>query len=181
MDPAIAQLQQHLKKTIDHLKAEYGRLQTGRASAAVVEHVQVDAYGQLQPLKAIAGISIGDARTIIVQPWDRSVIGNIEKALQQANLGTNPVNDGTVLRIILPQMTEERRKQLSKAVHALAEEARIAVRKQRQEVHTNVKKDQSRSEDEHFRIEKQAQELVDKTNAEITELGKRKEQEVMTV
>lgn len=181
MDPVTAQLQLHLKSTIEHLKTEYARLQTGRASAAVVEHVQVDAYGQMQPLKAIAGISIQDARTIVVQPWDRGIIGNIEKALQQGNLGTNPVNDGTVLRIILPPMTEERRKSLVKTVHALAEEAKISVRQQRQQVHTNVKKDKSRSEDEHFRLEKQAQELVDRTNAEIGELAKRKEQEMMTV
>lgn len=181
MDPVTAQLQLHLKSTVEHLKAEYARLQTGRASASVVEHVQVDAYGQTQPLKAIAGISIQDARTIVVQPWDRGIIGNIEKALQQGNLGTNPVNDGTMLRIILPPMTEERRKSLVKTVHALAEEAKISVRQQRQQVHTNVKKDKSRSEDEHFRLEKQAQELVDRTNAEIGELAKRKEQEVMTV
>lgn len=181
MDSAITQLEQHLGKTLSHLKAEYGKLQTGRASPTVIEHIPVDAYGQIQPLKAIAGISIADARTIVVQPWDRSIIGSIEKALQKGNLGTNPVNDGVVLRITLPPMTEERRKQLGKTVHVLAEEARIAIRQERQRIHTNVKKDKARSEDEHFRFEKQAQELIDKINIEIDQLAKKKEQEVMTI
>jgi ribosome recycling factor len=116
-----------------------------------------------------------------VQPWDRSIIGSIEKALQQANLGTNPVNDGAVLRIILPPMTEERRKQLTKTVQALAEEARVAVRQQRQVVHAAVKRDTSRAEDERFTLDHQVQDAVDQTNAEIGQLAKRKEQEIMTV
>jgi ribosome recycling factor len=181
MDPALATLSAGIKHTLDHLKAEFSRLQTGRASATLVESVSVIAYGQSQPIKAVAGISVLDAKTIVVQPWDRGILGDIEKALQQAELGTNPVNDGVVLRITLPPMTEERRKQLVKLVQKLAEEARISVRQLRQEVHTNAKKDKTRSEDEHFRIEKQIQEMIEKANKDIEELAKKKENEIMTI
>jgi ribosome recycling factor len=177
----IVTLHSGIQKTTDHLKSEFARLQTGRASASLVENVLVDAYGQKQPLKAVAGISIADARTITVQPWDKSVLQDVEKALTKADLGTSPVNEGTLIRIVLPPMTEERRKQLVKVVHELAEEARIAIRQQRQEVHTNAKKDESRSEDEHRDFETSVQKEVDKANAEIEGLAKKKEEEVMKV
>ena len=181
MDPSVTTLQAGIKQTIDHLKTEFARLQTGRANAAVIENISVFAYGQHQPLKAIAGITVQDARTMVVQPWDRGVLGDIEKALQKSGLGTNPVNDGVVLRIILPPLTEERRKSIVKVVKELAEEARISLRQQRQDVHTNAKKDKTRTEDEHFRTEKQVKELVEKANEEIEQLGKKKEQDVMTI
>ena len=181
MDPLLTTLQSGLQHALSHLKAEYARLQTGRASAALVENISVLAYGQMQPLKALAGISVQDARTIVVQPWDRGALGDIEKALQKANLGTNPVNDGVVLRIVLPPMTEERRKQLVKVLHTLAEEARITIRQHRQDAHTAVKHDKARAEDERFRLDKQIREAVDKINAEIEQLAKKKEQEVMTI
>ena len=116
MDPLLSPLHSGIAKTIEHLKAEFARLQTGRASSALVENVQVEAYGQKQAIKAVAGISIQDARTIAVQPWDKAVLGDIEKALIKADLGTTPVNDGVLLRISLPPMTEERRQQLTKVV-----------------------------------------------------------------
>ena len=181
MDPLLTTLQSGLKHTLDHLRSEYARLQTGRASAALVESVPVLAYGQTQPLKALAGISVQDARTIVVQPWDKGTLGDIEKALQKVDLGTNPVNDGIVLRIVLPPMTEERRKQLVKVLHTLAEEARISIRQHRQDAHTAVKHDKARAEDERFRLDKQIQEAVDKVNTEIEQLAKKKEQEVMKI
>ena len=181
MDATLATLQSSIRHTLDHLKAEFARLQTGRASAAVIENMSVVAYGQSQPLKSIAGITVQDARTMVVQPWDRGILGDVEKALQQAELGTHPVNDGTIIRIVLPPMTEERRKQLVKVVLKLAEEARISVRQLRQEFHTNAKKDKSRCEDEHFRIEKQIQEAADQANTDITDLAKCKEQEIITI
>ena len=181
MDSNLTDLEKNIEKTIAHLKSEFAKLQTGRATTALVENVLVDSYGQKQPLKALAGISIQDVRTIAIQPWDKGTLGDIEKALQQANVGATPVNDGVMLRIVLPPMTEERRTQLSKIAHELAEEAHISVRQQRQEVHTNVKKDESRTKDEHRDFELAVQEVVDKANKEIEELAEKKEKDVMTV
>lgn len=181
MDSNLQNFQSHLRSTIEHLKAEFARLQTGRASAALVENVLVEAYGQTQPLKAVAGISIADAQTITVQPWDRAVMADVEKALIRADLGTSPVNDGVMIRINLPPMTEERRLQLVKVVKELAEEARIAIRQQRKEVHTNAKKDSGRSEDEHKTFEDAVQKDVDAANKEIGELAEKKEEDVMKV
>jgi ribosome recycling factor len=177
----LPSFQSGLQKTIAHLKSEFSKLQTGRASASLVENVSVEAYGQRQLLKAIAGISVQDAKTIVVQPWDKSVTADIEKALQKADLGTNPVNEGSQIRIVLPPMTEERRKRMSGIVHELAEEARISIRQQRKEVHTNAKKDAERSEDEHRSFEEDVQNAVDQANAEIEEIAKKKEEEVMKV
>lgn len=181
MDPKLQSFQSDLQKTIAHLKTEFAKLQTGRASAGLVEHVMVEAYGQKQPLKAIAGISVQDGRTIVVQPWDKSILIAVEKALQKAELGTSPVNEGAQLRIVLPSMTEERRHDLVKVVKTLAEEARISARKQRQEVHVSGKKDAGRSEDEHRGFEENVQKAVDAANKEIGDLAAGKEKEIMTV
>jgi ribosome recycling factor len=181
MDPALRSFEQNLRKVIDHLKSEFARLQTGRASAALIENVLVEAYGSMQPLKSLAGIGVENGRTLVVQPWDPSILAEIEKVLRKADGGVQPVNEGGRLRLVFPPMTEERRKQLVKVVHDLAEEAHISIRQQRQEVHSNVKRDKSRSEDEHFRLEKELQMLVDHAQEEITQLEDRKEKEVLTV
>ncbi len=181
MDPQLSALQAGLQKTIDHLKSECAKLQTGRASPALVENVSVEAYGQMQPLKAVAGVAIQDAKTIVVQPWDKSIIGSVEKALIKADLGTMPTNEGSQIRIVLPPMTEERRKNLVKIVKELAEEAKIAARQHRQEFHTNLKKVTGRSEDEHRTFEEAVQKAVDGANREIEELAKKKEEEVMKI
>src|SRR5207247_1274336 len=103
-----------VSKVLEHLKGEFSKLQTGRANASLVEHVDVEAYGTRQPLRNVAGITVQDAKTIVIQPWDKSVMQAVEKSLQQANLGVNPVNDGVVIRLTLPPMNEERRLQLKK-------------------------------------------------------------------
>ncbi len=179
MDPKIAGFHSAVEKVLTHLQNEFSKLQTGRASAALVEHVDVDAYGQRQPLKAVAGISIPDARTILIQPWDRSVINDIDKALQQANLGVNPTNDGVVIRITLQPMTEERRTQLSKVVNKLAEEARISVRKARQDAHDAIK--QEKEEDLKETLLSTLQKAVDDANEKIAQAAGKKEEEVMKV
>ncbi len=179
MDPKIAGFHSAVDKVLAHLQGEFSKLQTGRASAALVEHVEVEAYGQRQPLKAVAGISISDARTILIQPWDRSVINEIDKGLQQANLGVNPTNDGVVIRISLPPMTEERRTQLSKVVNKLAEEARISVRKARQDAHDAIK--QEKEEDVRTTLLDTLQKAVDDANAKIAQAAAKKEEEVMKV
>ena len=124
-DQRISDFGAEVEKIMHFLQAEFGKLQTGRANASLVEHLDVEAYGQKMQMVAVAGISVQDAKTIVIQPWDRSVLQSIEKAIQQSNIGINPMNDGNVIRLSLPPMTEERREQLKKLVHKMAEEARI--------------------------------------------------------
>ena len=130
-NPALQSFQQSAQKALEHLKQEFSRLQTGRANAAVVEHMTIEAYGQRMELKAVASISVQDARSMVIQPWDKSVLTAIEKGLQQADLGINPVNDGVVIRLNFPPMTEERRTNMTKVVKQLSEQAKIRVRQDR--------------------------------------------------
>lgn len=178
-DAVISRFQQEAEKILTYLHGEFSKLQTGRASAALIEHVEVEAYGQRQPLRTVAGITVADARSIVIQAWDRSILQNIEKALQQGNLGTSPVNDGTVIRLNLPPMTEERRKQLTKVVSQLAEEARISIRKARQDIHDTIKRE--KEEDVRETLIERLQKSVDEANAKIAESAKKKEEEIMTV
>ncbi|MEK7591179.1 MAG: ribosome recycling factor [Patescibacteria group bacterium] len=178
-DPRIAQFHAHGDKILQFLSGEYSKLQTGRANAALIEHIEVEAYGQRQPLKTIAGISVTDARSMTVQPWDRSILANVDKAIQQSNLGVNPVNDGVMIRINLPPMTQERREQLAKVVHQLAEEARISLRKYRQEAHDAIKPE--KDEDVRETLNKDLQKAVDALNLHIGETAEKKEQEIMTI
>jgi ribosome recycling factor len=167
------------KKVIDFLHTEFSKLQTGRANASLIEHVEVEAYGTKQTLQTVAGISVQDARTIVVQPWDKSVIQAIEQALHKADLGTAPVNDGHVIRINLPPMTEERRAVLVKHVNTLAEEAKISLRHSRHEAVEKIRKETD--EDVRETQLETLQKAVDKANADIEETAKKKSEEVMTV
>lgn len=178
-DPRIATFHQDSDKILQFLQIEFGKLQTGRANASLIEGISVDAYGQKMDMKAVAGISIQDARSIVIQPWDRGVLQAIEKAIQQSDIGVNPMNDGTVIRLNLPPMTEERRIQLGKIVHKLAEEARISVRQARQKAHDAIKQDPN--ETLRGSLEKQLQTEVDSINGHIDDLRKKKEEEVMKV
>lgn len=184
MDAELHQLQTDMDKTVGHLKDEFSRLQIGRASAALVEQLDVEVYGSKQPLKAIASISVPDAKTVQIQPWDKANLGPIEKAIQVSDINISPVNDGVVVRLSIPPLTEERRKDLTKVVHKLAEDARIAVRNARQKAHDSVKSKEKSSditEDDARHADKLIQEKVDKANQQIEELAKAKEQDVMTV
>ena len=176
----IDHFSQETENILQYLVSEFAKLQTGRASAALVEHVDVVAYGQHQQLKTIAGITVQDARTIVIQPWDKDTLRDIEVALQDADLGVTPQNDGIVIRLNLPPMTEERRQQIVKVVHQMAEEARISVRQQRQTAHDRIK-DEEKDEDVRFTDLDILQKKVDDANAKIEDLKKQKEQEVMTV
>lgn len=180
----MQQLQGDLDKTTAHLKDEFSRLQIGRASAALVEQIDVEVYGSKQPLKAVATISVPDAKTVQIQPWDKANLGPIEKAIQVSDINISPVNDGAVVRLNIPPLTEERRKDLTKVVHKLAEDARIAVRNARQKAHDAVKNQQKNSditEDDARHADKLIQEKVDKANQSIEEMAKAKENDVMTV
>ena len=179
MHPALDLFEQNTKKNLDHLHGEFSKLQTGRANPSIIEHVMVEAYGQRMELKAVASISVQDARCIVIQPWDKSVLGDIEKSLQIANLGVNPVNDGIVLRLNFPSMTEERRKQICKTVGQLAETAKIKIRQDRQTANDTTKT--IAEEDEKERVQKELQQHVDAANKKVEELAAQKEKEVMTV
>ncbi|MDD4318979.1 MAG: ribosome recycling factor [Candidatus Peribacteraceae bacterium] len=178
-DLRIATFHAEVEKVLQHLKQEFGKLQTGRANASLVEHIDVEAYGVRQQLRAIAGVSVQDARTIVIQPWDRTVLQAIEKALSLVDLGSSPVNDGVVIRITLPPMTEERRSHLKKVVSSLSEEAKITVRKHRQNALDSIKTE--KDEDVKETLQKDLQKAVEEANAQIQDAAKKKEEEVMKV
>lgn len=177
-DPRLATFRTEADKVLAHLKNEFSKLQTGRANAALVEHIMIDAYGQKQDLRSLCGISV-DQRSIIVAPWDRSILGAVERALSQADLGASPINDGVVIRITLPSMTEERRKHLQKIVSQLAEEARVSLRKHRQVAHDAIKPE--KDEDVKETMNEELQKGVDEFNGRIAETAKSKEEEVMKI
>ncbi|HVW66125.1 MAG TPA: ribosome recycling factor [Candidatus Peribacteraceae bacterium] len=178
-DQRITSFHSDAEKAIHFLQGEYGKLQTGRANASLIEHIDVDAYGQKMNMKSVAGISIQDARTIVIQPWDRGVLASIEKAIQISNIGVNPVNDGTVIRLNLPAMTEERRMELKKLVHKLAEDARISIRQVRQKAQDSIKQEPNETLKNSLTAELQKE--VDKANERIDEIRTHKEEEVMKI
>ncbi|MBI5152242.1 ribosome recycling factor [Candidatus Peregrinibacteria bacterium] len=172
------------KKALDHLKNEFSRLQVGRASPALVEHLSVEAYGTTQPLRSVASITTPDPKTIQIQAWDKGLLNAIERAIQMSDLHLPPTNDGVVVRINIPPLTEERRRELTKVVGRLAEDARISVRSVRQQMNTKFKEMENAkqvSEDERMIAEKKLQEKVDSYNKQIDELAKKKEQDVMQI
>lgn len=177
--PALEQFSHGVKKALDHLHNEFSKLQTGRANPAQVEHIIVEAYGQHMEIKGVASVSVQDSRSIVIQPWDKSVLGAVEKGIQAANIGVNPVNDGVVIRLNFPSMTEERRLQIVKTVHQLAEAAKITVRQDRQKTNDVIKLEAD--EDEKERLTKELQKQVDDANAKIAESAEKKEKEIMTV
>jgi len=184
MEDLIQNAQTEFVRIVDHLKSEYSRLQIGRASAALVEGLMVEAYGTRQSLKGMANISVPDAKTVQIQPWDKSLLSAIEKAIQMSDLNITPANDGVVIRLNLPPLTEERRRELAKVVSRLAEETRISVRNVRQKIHDKGKemeKGKLLTEDQMKMFTKKLQEKVDNANLEIEKMAKGKENDVMTV
>lgn len=169
---------------LSHLQNEYVKIQTGRANAALVENIMVESYGTKMPMKAVANISVPESKQIAIQPYDRDQLTNVEKAIREANLGLNPQNDGICIRLILPPLTEERRKELVKLLYKLAEDARISIRNARHEAINSLKdleKEKSISEDELRGKEKNTQEKIDEFNKKIDVMAKKKETDVMTV
>ncbi len=175
---------ENFDKAIDHLKHELGALRTGRASGALVDSLMVDVYGAKTPLSHIASISIPDSKTLVIQAWDKGNTQAIEKAIQSSNIGLNPTNDGSVIRLSIPPMSEERRKEMTKVVGQLAEQARIAIRNTREEILKECKKQEDDNEitsDELEGIKKNLQEVVDSYNEQVKEIAAAKEKEVMTI
>lgn len=180
----MQELKQKLEKIIEHFKTEIASLRTGRASPALVEDLEVDYYGTKTPLKAVAAISSPDPKQILIQPWDKNAVQPIERAIQSSSLGLNPITDKDSIRLSIPALTEERRRELTKILGKHLEEARIAVRRDREEILKAIdkqEKDKKISEDEKFRQSKEAQKVIDEINKKIEETGKNKEKEIMTV
>jgi len=170
-----------MTKAVDNTRREFATIRSGKATTSLLDTVRVEAYGQHMPLNQVASVGAPEPRMLTVQPWDRSLMQAIEKAIQSADLGLNPANDGTLIRVPLPALTEERRKELVKIVHKLAEEGRIGVRHARTEGIAAVKKVEHVSEDEKRRADKDVQKLHDDAIHQIEELVKAKEQEIMEV
>jgi ribosome recycling factor len=169
---------------VDFLKQDITSLRTGRASTAMVDSIFVEAYGTKQPLKATASISVSDAKTITLEPWDKSLLGAIEKGVRDSGLGINPVNDGKLIRLSLPELTSERRQELIKILHQKLEQARVSVRKVREDVREIInaqEKQKSISEDDKFRLQEDLEKLVKEFNEEVKKIGDQKEQEIVKV
>jgi ribosome recycling factor len=173
-----------MKKTIEVVSADFASVRAGRANAAVLDKISVDYYGAATPLQQVAGISSPDPRTLMIQPWDSSLLKAIEKAIQTSELGINPQNDGKVIRLSFPQLTEERRKELGKQVRKYGENGKVAIRNIRRDAidkYKDMKKKSEITEDEFKEYEKEMQELTDKRCKEIDELTAKKEAELMAV
>jgi ribosome recycling factor len=165
-----------------HLEQELKSLRTGRATAALVEHITVDAYGT--PLQHLATISVSDARTIVIAPWDKTVLKEIEKAIVQAQMGINPVNDGVVIRVIMPVMTEENRKSLVKTMGQKLEQARIGVRSVRDEIKEEIlreEKEKMITEDDRYELLKKLDDVTKEYTERMNAMGQAKEEEIMTI
>lgn len=172
------------QKAIEHLKHDISGLRTGRATPALVEDIPIDAYGTKQPLKAVASITIGDPKTIVVQPWDKSVMQAVEAGIRQAPIGVNPVNDGKVIRVPLPDLTQERRAELIKVLHQKLEAGRIAIRQLREDVKAMIddaEKGKEIGEDEKFRQYEALEKLMKELNEKIKLMGEEKEKEIQTI
>ena len=174
----------HMNKTIDHLNNELSRIRTGRATPALLDTVKVDYFGSMTPLKHVANISVPEPKTILIQPFQANMLQNIEKAIYQSDLGLTPNSDGHMIRLPIPQLTEERRKDILKLVKKHGEDTKVAIRNVRRDAIEKLRaleKNHSISEDDLHRGEKEAQEITDKYIVKVDEIVKAKEEEVMTV
>jgi len=172
---------QLMQKAVDNTKRELATIRSGKATTSLLDTVKVEAYGQHLPLNQVGTVAAPEPRMLTVQPWDKSLIGAVEKAIMTADLGLNPANDGTLIRIPLPPLTEERRRELVKIVHKLAEEGRIAVRHAREDARAGIKKVEHVSDDDKRRTEVEVQKLHDDAIGQLENLVKAKEEEIMEV
>jgi ribosome recycling factor len=184
IDQLKAESKARMKKTIEDLGREIASIRTGRASLSILDSVRVDYYGTPSPLNQVANLSIPEPTLILIQPWDPSQISSIEKAILGSDLGLNPSNDGKVIRLQIPALTEERRKDLVKHLHNVVEQHRVAARNVRRDANEVLKKllkDKKISEDEQRRSQDETQKLTDEAIAELDKIGKAKEHEIMEI
>jgi ribosome recycling factor len=182
--PAYSEAQAQMDKSIEALRREFNSVRTGKASPALLDMVRVDAYGSKMPLNQVGTVSSPEPRLLIIQPWDKGLTGEIEKAIRNSELGLNPASDGNLIRVPIPALNEERRREMVKLLHRIGEEAKIAVRHARQEANKEIKRLQGEhemSEDDARREMDRIQKLTDEHVARIDSLLKAKEEEVMEV
>jgi ribosome recycling factor len=180
----LSESEQHMAKSIDVLRRELTNIRTGRANPSIIEHLSVDYYGAPTPLLQLASITAPDSRQLVVQPYDRTAIGNIERAIRQSDLGFNPTNEGSLIRISIPPLTEERRRDLVKLVHKRIEESKVAIRNVRRDSMDSLRKmrkNKEISEDEEDVAEEELQKLTDRFIREADGIGSAKEREMLEV
>ena len=176
--------EQRMQKSIETLKHDLAKVRTGRAHTGLLDHIQVDYYGSMVPINQVANVGLGDARTITVQAWEKKMLPVIEKAIRESDLGLNPASSGDMLRVPMPPLTAERRKELTKVVHKEGETAKVAVRNLRRDANTHLKellKKKEVSEDDEHRAQDDIQKLTDRYVTEVDKLIAEKEKEILTV
>lgn len=177
-------LEEKFEKTVNVLKDDYASIRAGRANPHVLDKLQVEAYGMMTPLQQLGNVSVADARCLVISPWDKSLLKNIEKAIQASDIGINPTNDGNVIRLVFPDLTEERRKELVKQVKKMGEDSKVASRNIRRDAMEAIKKMKTGkeiSEDEASAAEKQVEDAISKCTAEIEKAVAAKEKELLTI
>ena len=184
METVFAATREKMGKTVSVLKSEYSSIRAGRANAAVLDKIRVDYYGVPTPINQMAAISVAEARILNIQPWDITTLHSIEKAIQSSDLGINPQNDGRIIRLVFPQQTEDRRKEIVKEIHKIAEDAKIAVRSIRRDSIEKLKKMEKAAEiteDDLKDGEKELQEITDSFIVDIDKIAVTKEKEIMEI
>ncbi len=184
MKDVLDNAKERMEKTLKVLASDFAAIRAGRANPAVLDRITVDYYGTQTPIQQMAAVSVADARVLVIQPWDKSSLKAIEKAIQASDLGINPSNDGTVIRLAFPQLTEERRKELGKDIKKLGEDAKVAVRAIRRDSNDkikNMKKNGDLTEDDVKLFDKDIQKLTDKYIENVDTMVSTKEKEIMTV
>lgn len=183
IDSVMSSANNKMNGSVDHLKSELTKIRTGKASAAMLDGIKVDYYGNPTPIAQVANMSTPDSKTIAIQPWEKSMLSNIEQAIFAANLGLTPMNDGEFVRIIIPPLTEDRRKDLVKMSKALGEEAKVSIRNERQKVMNAIKTEVKNGypEDQGKKLEAQVQGIVKSFGEKINELIEAKEKDIMKV
>lgn len=182
MQTQLKKAEETMNRRVDHMRKEYSEIRAGRANPAVLDKVKVDYYGAPTPVNQLAAVSVTEARTLTIQPWDASVLRQIEKAIQTSDIGINPMNDGKIIRLVFPPLTEDRRKEIVKDVQKIAEETKVQVRNVRRDVIDKLKamkKSGELTEDDLKHGEKKAQDLTDKFTKEIDSISAAKQKEIL--
>ena len=184
IDETLADAEKRMSKAVEAMRRDLATVRTGRASPGLVDQLRVDYYGTPTPLKQLASINVQEARLLTVQPWDKGSLDAIAKAIQKSDLGLNPNNDGTIIRLVIPQLTEDRRRELVRVVHKKVEDGRVAIRNVRRDDHEMLRdllREKEISEDEEHRAQEQLQKVTDRFVGQADEVGEEKERELLEV